>query len=1294
MSKPSIRTLLILVMLLCVNHTQANDFVFCPGGFFMDEASGMQFEQRGTWSGDYVLKIDPEKHVTFSGPIFPGYKLARPQGASLDSAAQTINATQHCPEFAANIRKSFALVNGAIISTVTYESDKVPADQPVRLRLLFPADVFAGKAVRLGGRNITLPSQKEQKYILAQGNNPEEFRFTLSNELELGVKFIDGLAAYALADCRHHPKPEDQFHLFVDMQKKSIRYQLCLLKPGEEFPALTQEPEKASPQQTVTAARNLLGEGSGFEVGKRNLIPFAYYSWSEAWTSPATAAPAFDRENPQQGQFSIRLQADNIHEKRGRFNKNAVLFKRVRLDPARRYTLSAWLRTDTDGLRACLDCAENVWDGTGGKTVTVTKEWARYSHTFTPAKYTLLNYCEAWIGIHPNTNNGRLWIDAVQLEEGDVTNEYRPAPLEFGVEIASPYKLFRPEQLAESGFVLRLRNNTDKSVDAAGEYIIRDYWDNIVTRGDFRLSAKSADNAVQTVALPQLPAGYYRAHFRLPESELEDEAIFGVFLPLRSSGNLPIEWPLGCDAAEGNPLVRELGFGWTRSWDFTFEQICHKADAFNFTETDIVAERCRKAGLNVMPILGSSFAVHPGYDSLHVPEWAVLRRAPSSVKNSWAKEVVFPTIESWKTYVRAVVERYKGSIRAWEILNEANCWLTPEEYVPYMQAAYAAAKEADPDCIIVGGGATSDWSGEPAPWTRRVLELDQCRSMDVLSIHMYSDTMPERYQNQGSDALFNHLREQMRKHGRELPIWHTEKSHNTTVIGYSQNKHGTPPVYMKEPNFRVRDFRTKAEYLMRQTLLDYATGKGPFFWFGNMPNDIHQTVRRTPYGLQHIEFDGSPCPELLAANGLARMLEGRSTPVELVKLGATRYCALFNGKKGTVAALWDTAGESELTLPNKIEKAGLYNFFGAGVDRWDGKTIHLDSAPVYLTGSGISVQTIKEALLGAQSSGGDFTVSGGFELNGQALELAVYVRNLLGRELPVEVTISSAPEGWSFPRETSSGKCAPEEYGRFALPLSAVKATPKPQEIKLVINGSAVTILAPAFTSVDTLRDALQQTSIAQAYKIAAKNIVIDGDLSDWGAEGTVGAMTAAQVKSGRDEWRGQHDLSAQVRLRWDEENLYFAAVIHDNVVERNSPPQNGYNSDCFEFFLSLAPDAEFSEPEGANRTRAGDYQFFFVPGVPDSKHPQAGAWCAQLKSDAGIKVASRITPEGYIIETSIAWDNLQTGFKPEVGRTLGMSFQIPDSDGADEPVSKSIYWCGNGGNWKNPALWGRLTLR
>ena len=55
---------------------------------------------------------------------------------------------------------------------------------------------------------------------------------------------------------------------------------------------------------------------------------------------------------------------------------------------------------------------------------------------------------------------------------------------------------------------------------------------------------------------------------------------------------------------------------------------------------------------------------------------------------------------------------------------------------------------------------------------------------------------------------------------------------------------------------------------------------GRFFWFGlfDDENCIFSIRYFQPYGTGHTEFDQSPCPELLAANGLARTLEGMSHP--------------------------------------------------------------------------------------------------------------------------------------------------------------------------------------------------------------------------------------------------------------------------------------------------------------------------------------------------------------------------------------------------------------------------------
>ena len=478
--------------------------------------------------------------------------------------------------------------------------------------------------------------------------------------------------------------------------------------------------------------RNLLGEGSDFEVGPHGLNAFCDYDLRGVFDLPGVQ-PVFDETLRHDGRFSLRLTAADPHlEKReARFGRgwvkdkinyvNAVEFAPVKLDPATTYTLSAWLRSDTDDMVAFMSCwepSDYYSNGAFCRTLLlpVSKEWKRYSYTFKADTFKVLNYRQARIGIGSDVVKGSLWIDDVQLEQGATASDYLAAPLEFGVAIGQPCKLFTVEELGNALMTARFRNNSATVATLKVNYKITDYWDTPVASGDIQATLAANGNATIPVKLPALPCGYYRAFFASADGRLRDEAIFGVYQPVANGA--ATSW-LGCHysptvAAGATPLHRQLGFGWVRLFTrFSFNQVCPAEGKFDFSETDLIVERCKKAQLKVMPILGDAFYYTDNQMLNPIPAWAVERKAKSSVKDSWAKEgVVFPRLAAWKAYVKAVVSRYKGDIKAWEIMNEPNCWVTAEEYAPYLEAAYDAAKEADPDCMIVGGGATSDWGGE------------------------------------------------------------------------------------------------------------------------------------------------------------------------------------------------------------------------------------------------------------------------------------------------------------------------------------------------------------------------------------------------------------------------------------------------------------------------------------------------------------------------------------------------------------------------------------------------------
>ena len=154
-------------------------------------------------------------------------------------------------------------------------------------------------------------------------------------------------------------------------------------------------------------------------------------------------------------------------------------------------------------------------------------------------------------------------------------------------------------------------------------------------------------------------------------------------------------------------------------------------------------------------------------------------------------------------------------------------------------------------------------------------------------------------------------------YGKEAAVWHTERSFSCRELAYSLRKVNVPAEYCEEPQFLIDTFKHKAEYMIRETLLDSVAGSGGrFFWFGQFDYETCFITERyfEPYGLDHTEFDQSPCPELIAANGLARVLDGMSHPYRQLSMGDGGRCCVFTGEKGSVAALWNWKGKGHITV--------------------------------------------------------------------------------------------------------------------------------------------------------------------------------------------------------------------------------------------------------------------------------------------------------------------------------------------------------------------------------------------
>ena len=121
--------------------------------------------------------------------------------------------------------------------------------------------------------------------------------------------------------------------------------------------------------------------------------------------------------------------------------------------------------------------------------------------------------------------------------------------------------------------------------------------------------------------------------------------------------------------------------------------------------------------------------------------------------------------------VRAAVARLKGKVPVWEIMNEPNFSMKPEDYAQLLKTLRPIIRSADPDAKVMG----PDVCGIDLGWHERFYQAGGGPLVDILSVHDYEghesiDPVHWRWKYQA-------LRELLARHGDEKkPIWQTERA--------------------------------------------------------------------------------------------------------------------------------------------------------------------------------------------------------------------------------------------------------------------------------------------------------------------------------------------------------------------------------------------------------------------------------------------------------------------------------------------------------------------------------------
>ena len=217
--------------------------------------------------------------------------------------------------------------------------------------------------------------------------------------------------------------------------------------------------------------------------------------------------------------------------------------------------------------------------------------------------------------------------------------------------------------------------------------------------------------------------------------------------------------------------------------------------------------------------------------------------------------------------------------------------------------------------------------------------------------------------------------------------------------------------------------------------------------------------------------------------------------------------------------------------------------------------------------------------------------------------------------------------------------------------------------------------------------------SAPPAGEVAAIRVItpptIDGDLTEYADAPAI--PSAFRVFSAAS-WDGSADLSATWRLLWDEQNLYVGVNVMDDVHAQNQTGNQIFRGDSLDMQIDTAPQAN------AAQVNPETYQIILSPGdfgsLAESAFRFRGTESGQIVDAPGheIAVEARQTADGYTLEASIPWSNLDV--TPAEGLRLGLALNANDNDRPGEAIQEVMMSHISTRTLTDPRSWGTLILR
>ncbi len=369
------------------------------------------------------------------------------------------------------------------------------------------------------------------------------------------------------------------------------------------------------------------------------------------------------------------------------------------------------------------------------------------------------------------------------------------------------------------------------------------------------------------------------------DAQLEPESPFGMGVYLNRYGG-----DAGGRAAmeRAAQMARDAGVKWTRE-DFSWGRIEPRRGEFDWSYYDNLVACARRNGITVYAIAGY---------------WT-----------GWTKPYTTEGIDDYVRYLQAMVRRYHGDIRQWEIWNEPNIffWQGPKDlYAELLKRSYAAIKEIDSGAQVLGLST----AGIDRKFIDRMLELQA--PFDILTIHPYRTHLVDRDFIADLKKVSDQV---LRPDGQHRPVWLTE-------MGWATHT----PHHTARQDFAATTLRAQAELIARSYLCAIVSGVEPrTFWY-DFKNDGEDPIYfEHQMGIVYSDF--TPKPAYRAFATLTEVLRGRQLAGPVVTSGAGAGVLAFRFtprdlSAGETVAMWSPKEDARVSLATEARQVTRVNGMG------------------------------------------------------------------------------------------------------------------------------------------------------------------------------------------------------------------------------------------------------------------------------------------------------------------------------------------------------------------------------